>query len=124
MTERTIEPTMADVLAAVQTFGQVYHDLHQAVDAVRDALSKHDADSKKDRAGLHDQLDALQRSVDRRFDALGRELDQHAEQIAELQQTRTELLTRLQDVEARLTQIEERDLSDLGRRLTALGQAT
>jgi chromosome segregation ATPase len=124
MTERTTEPTMADVLSAVQGFGETYHSLHLSVQALRDALARHDAESRKDRAGIRELVNALQRSVDKRFDATFLELDTHAKQIQELQQLRTELLTRLRDVEARLTQIEERDLSDLGRRLTALEQAT
>lgn len=100
------EPTMADVLDAVQGFGQTYHDVLKTLDTVLTRLDAHDADSKRDRAGLHEQLAALQRQVDRRFDASFRELDNHRDHIADLQRTRTELLTRLHDVEARLSLLE------------------
>ncbi len=125
MTERTTEPTMADVLGAVQGFGTTYHDLHLSVEALRAELKRHDADSRKDRAGLHDQLNALQRSVDRRFDALGREVDQHTEQIQELQQARTELTMRLHGLVEQCEEIADlrTRLSQVEARLTALERA-
>ena len=122
MTERTTEPTMADVLSAVQGFGTTYHDLHLSVEALRDELKRHDAESRKDRAGIREMVHALQRSVDRRFDALGREIDTHSEQIAELQQARTELTMRLHSLVEQYDEIADlrTRLSQVDARLTAL----
>lgn len=102
MTERTTEPTIPDILSAVQTFAQHYHDVGVSLVALHDKLTGHDVESKRERAALREQMYTLQRSIDRRLDALGRELDIHTEQIAELQQARTELTMRLSDIEARL----------------------
>lgn len=119
MTERTVNGqtvTMADVLGAVQNFGQNYHDLHQSVEKLRAELKKHDAESRRDRAGIRELVNALQRSVDKRFDAAFSELDQHSGQIQELQQARTELTMRLQDGEGRL-QDQQSEIDELRRRL-------
>lgn len=99
-------PTLAEVLQAVEGFGAIYHELHQSVEALREDLRRHDTASTRDRASLREQLLALQRSVDRRFDAVGREIDTHTEHLAEIRQTCTELHMRLADVEERLAILE------------------
>ena len=106
MTERE-RATIDDVLSAMQSFSATYHDVHVSVEALRSDLKAHDTESRRDRAGIREMVNALQRSVDRRFDAIGRELDEHSDKIATLEAARAGLMVRLADVEARIRRLEQ-----------------
>ena len=110
------EPTTRDIFDAIQQFGQVYHELHQSVDKLRDALEAHDKASSRDRAGLHEGQNSIQRAMDRRFDAFGLELDNHEQRIQALESFQIKAATLLQDADARLKELEAERLE----RLTAM----
>jgi chromosome segregation ATPase len=100
----------ADIVQAIQAFGAAYHDVQHSLDALLTRLDQHDKVSMRAREALRQQLDLLQRSVDRRFDHFGRELDEHHDRLhglaAEITALRSEAAMRLQDLEERLAALE------------------
>lgn len=79
---RTPQPTLAQVLAAVESLGQAYHAFASAFSAWQDDDRKQRELDKEERRYLRQrvdqlfgQLDLFQRKVDRQFDEVWREID-------------------------------------------------
>lgn len=107
-TEPAREPSPADILAAIVSVGQSFHDLHLAIADVGKQVTDLREERRRDWEQVHAQIAAECRRreqdvriLDDRIDSLAREVDTLAHGAV------TELTMRLEDHEARPRTLEE-----------------
>lgn len=93
----TLEPTARDILAAVETFGASYHDLHVTIQAMQVELTA----ARREGQARGEQIASLRRQIDAQFDQAWREIDQ-------IRQTVNGHTLRLDDLAARVSELEAR----------------
>ena len=107
-TDPAREPSPADILAAIVSVGQSFHDLHLAIADVGKQVADLREERRRDWEQVHAQIAAERRRreqdvrlLDDRIDSLAREVDTLTHGAV------AELTMRLEDHEARLKQLEE-----------------